>query len=341
MAADLILFNNPLELSWQSNLIEALKLGLFVLVTVYAVVQFRRGTRIYLFVVVTTFIYGVALELAGMATVNLYVQAPFTVMLNFPALPVFENTTAMPLYVSIYYPVIFMIGFKVVEALGVTRRWQAAIVGGLFMICQEAPFVIEGALSHVRWFTWHDNPLLQFFAGWPLVDMYWQMTWGALYFWLLLRARDHLDGSADGRWASAGALGWRALLTAGTVLVVGPLLFAPVYLATATIGVHWPVLVVAVGAFFVITVAALRTACPPQRRVAPFTAVIVGFYVMSFVVMVAANVVYDGGVTQETAVQATGLLGMLLLATFPVWASHPLPREVRIPDRGGASAPSG
>ncbi|MEB4209540.1 hypothetical protein [Mycobacterium sp. 94-17] len=61
-----------------------------------------------------------------MATVNLYVQGPFTIMLNFPAVPLFEETTAMPLYGSIYHPVIFMIGFKVIEGLGIGK----ALAGG-------------------------------------------------------------------------------------------------------------------------------------------------------------------------------------------------------------------
>jgi hypothetical protein len=133
-----------------------------------AVIEFRRGVRIYAFVFVSALVYGLVLELAGMASLNMYVQGNFVVMLNFPAIPLFAGTTAMPLYVSLFYPVIFSIGFKIVEALGITSRWKAAATGGLFMIALDAAYIIEGNLRHVVWWTWRaDFVMFQYWLGWP------------------------------------------------------------------------------------------------------------------------------------------------------------------------------
>ena len=116
-----VLFRNPFELPWQTVLFDVLMAGLFIAAVVHAFLQFRRGTRIYAFLLVAALIYGVVLELAGMATLNMYVQGDFPVMLNFPAIPLFAGTTAMPLYVTLFYPVIFTIGFKIVEGLSIAK----------------------------------------------------------------------------------------------------------------------------------------------------------------------------------------------------------------------------
>ncbi len=58
----------------------------------------------------------------------------------------------------------------------------------------------------------------------------------------------------------------------------------------------------------------------PARRVSPVTAAVVGIYVAAFVVMVAANVVLEGGVTRYIVVQAVGLLIVCSLTLFPWFA---------------------
>jgi hypothetical protein len=135
---DLFIVNSPAELPWQTNLYDLLIFAIVVTVVVNAVVQYRRGTRMWLFVLIASLVYGIVLELAGMATLNMYLQGDFLVMLNFPAIPSFAGTTAMPLYVTFFYPVIFAIGFKIVESLGIESRWKAAVAGGLFMVCLDA-----------------------------------------------------------------------------------------------------------------------------------------------------------------------------------------------------------
>jgi hypothetical protein len=192
-----IIINNPADLPWQTNLFDALMLSIFVSAVVNAVVQFRRGVRMYAFVLVSALVYGIVLELAGMATLNMYLQGNFVVMLNFPAIPLFSGTTAMPLYVTLFYPVIFSIGFKIVETLGIINRLKATATGGLFMIALDAPYIIEGNLRHIVWWTWRsDFVMFQYWLGWPLVDMAWESLWGAAFYYLMLGARPH------GRWAT-------------------------------------------------------------------------------------------------------------------------------------------
>lgn len=138
-----IILHSPFELPWQTVVFDALMLTLFVAAVAHAVLWHRRGVRIYSFVLIAGLVYGMVLELAGMATLNMYVQGDFPVMINFPALPLFAGTTAMPLYVTLFYPVIFTMGFLVVEALGIPSHWRAALTGGLFMIFLDAPYIIE------------------------------------------------------------------------------------------------------------------------------------------------------------------------------------------------------
>ncbi|WP_068271583.1 hypothetical protein [Aldersonia kunmingensis] len=193
-----VIINDPFDLPWQTNVYDTLILALFVAAVINAVRQYRRGTRMYAFVLASALVYGIVLELAGMATLNMYLQGDFAIMLNFPAIPLFAGTTAMPLYVTLFYPVIFTVGFKVVEALGIEKNWQAAITGGLFMIFLDAPYIIEGNLRHVVWWTWDtDFIMFQFWEGWPLADMAWQAIWGSAFYFLMLHARPRLDGDID------------------------------------------------------------------------------------------------------------------------------------------------
>ena len=73
-----IILNDPLNILWQTNLYDALMLTLFLSAAVYATLQFRRGRRIYAVLLFAALIYGQVLELAGMATLNMYVQGDFS-----------------------------------------------------------------------------------------------------------------------------------------------------------------------------------------------------------------------------------------------------------------------
>jgi hypothetical protein len=314
--------HDPANIPWQMNLFDVVMLTIFVFAAVYSIVQFRRGRRVYVALMVTAFIYGLVLELGGMATHNSYTQGTFAVMLNWPALPLFHDSTQMPSYVPIFYPVILFVGYRVIEALGIQSRWRAAITGGLLMIAIDAPYIIEGGLRHVVWWTWHNWTMYQLWLGWPLVDLWWQATWDALFFYLMLRALPRLNSTVGGpaQWSNAKALVGFPLVASVTVLIIGPFLHLPLAAVTYLGGPQWPLVIVLVVAYAVVAVAALRKAQP--QGVEAITIAVVGVYAVGFAAMIAANVVYEHGVTLYIAVQSLGLLVLCGFVAFPALARH-------------------
>lgn len=335
---NLIVLNNPGDLPWQTNLCDLMLLTMFLAAVGYSIVQFQRGRRIYSAVLIAAIIYGLVLELVGMATLNMYHQGNFMVMINWPAFPLWHGTTMMPAYVVIFYPVFLFTGFKVIEALGIEKRWQAAITGGLFMIALDAPYIIEGNLRHVVWWTWDPNfKFFQYWVGWPLLDLCWQGIWDAVFIYIMLWAQPRIDGAAKGgfagRWSNAKALGVFPPMAAAAVLVVGPIVMAPVTIVTALGGPQWPVVVVLVAGYTAVAVTALRFARPRAQE--NITAGIIFVYVASLGAMVIANVVYEAGITQYIVVQTVGLTVVSAFALFPLLAARrrgkspsPAPKEL-------------
>lgn len=334
---DWIVFNNPADLPWQTSLCDLMLLTIFVAAVAFSVVQFRRGRRIYSVVLIAAMIYGLILELAGMATLNIYQQGDFMVMINWQAIPLWRDTTMMPAYVLIFYPVFLFTGFKVVEALGIQKRWQAAIVGGLFMIAMDAPYIIEGNLRHVVWWTWDPSfQYFQYWVGWPLVDLCWQGIWDAVFIYLMLWARPRIDLTTEaraGRWSDARALGAFPVLAAIAVLIIGPILMSPITIITALGGPQWPVVVALVVGYVAVAVFALRAARP--TGIERFTVGIVAVYVGCMAAMVVGNVFYEGGLTQYLVVQTVGLVVITAAALFPAMARRGSPVEAREPSTMG------
>src|SRR6201996_1682450 len=333
---NLIVFNNPAALPWQTNLCDVMLLAMFLAALAYAVVQFRRGRRVYVAVLTAAFIYGLVLELAGMATLNMYHQGDFAVMINWPAFPLWQGTTMMPSYVLILYPVFLFTGFKVIEALGIEKRWHTAIVGGLFLIALDAPYMIEGPLRHVQWWTWDPNfKYFQYFAGWPLLDVCWQGTWEALFLYIMLWAMRRIDAGENGaaRWSNAKALGMFPPLAALTVLAIGPFLLLPVGGVPTIGGPQWPVVALLVAGYGAVAVVALRTS-RPAGSVEPVTAIIVSVYVASFAAMVIANIVHEGRLTQYIVMQVVALIAVSGLTLFPLRARR---HRAQQPDSAAAT----
>ncbi len=322
---NLIVFNNPAQLPWQTNLYDLMLLAMFVAAVVYSVTQFRRGRRIYAAVLIAAFIYGLVLELAGMATLNMYQQGDFAVMINWPAFPLWHGTTMMPAYVLIFYPVFLFTGFKVVESLGIGKRWQAAVTGGLFMIAMDAPYIIEGNLRHVVWWTWDPNfKFFQYWVGWPLLDLCWQGIWDAVFIYIMLWALPRIDAAAEGRvsrWSNAKALGVFPPLAALTVLIIGPILMSPVTIVSALGGPQWPVVVLLVVGYTAVAISALGTARPPFS-IERFTVAVVVLYVACFSAMVIGNIACEGALTQYVVVQTVGLIVMSALVLSPRLAAY-------------------
>lgn len=242
-------------------------------------------------------------------------------MINWEAFPLWRHTTMMPAYVLIFYPVFLFTGYKVVERLGIEKRWQAAITGGLFMIAMDAPYIIEGNLRHVVWWTWDPNfKYFQYWVGWPLVDLCWQGIWDAVFVYLMLWARPRIDGTADGRvarWSDAMALVAFPPLAALALLVAGPILMSPVTIITALGGPQWPLVVLLVAGYTGVAIAALRGAQPP-RPIERFTVGFVFVYVACCAAMVIGNVAHEGTLMLYMVVQVAGLIVMGALALFPL-----------------------
>lgn len=59
---DLIVINNPADLSWQTNLFDLLVLTMFLSAVLYSVVQCRRGRRIDGAASANAIVYGLILE---------------------------------------------------------------------------------------------------------------------------------------------------------------------------------------------------------------------------------------------------------------------------------------
>jgi hypothetical protein len=271
-----------------------------------------------------------------MATLNMYHQGHFAVMINWPAFPLWQGTTMMPSYVLILYPAFLFTGFKVIEALGIEKRWHAAIVGGLFLIALDAPYMIEGPLRHVQWWTWDPNfKYFQYFVGWPLLDVCWQGTWEALFLYAMLWALPRIDAGENGgaRWSNAKALGMFPPLAALTVLAIGPFLLLPVTGVTALGGPQWPVVALLIATYAAVAGVALRTA-RPTGSVEAVTAIIVFVYVAGFAAMVIENIVHEGRLTGYIVVQIIALIAVSGLTLFPLTARR---RRAQQPDSVAAT----
>ncbi len=318
---NLLIFNDPFDLSWQANLYDVLMLSIFVTVVVHAIVQWRRGTRTWMFLLIASFVYGQVIELGGMATLNMYQQGDFAVMLNYPAIPLFEGTTAMPFYVTIFYPVIFAIGFKVVDALGIASRIKAAITGGLFMVLLDAPYSIEGGLRHVVWWTYDpDFKLFEFWLGWPLLELTWQAIWGAAFYYFMLRHIPRVDGPVEERVGNGRLLAVQAPLAALSAIAVGLVAMSPITI-TSLLGIpQWIVVSLLMIGYVAVVVPAMRGATPPRGSVDPWLMGWAVWFAVAFGAMVIGNLVYENGMTLDLTVQTLGIVGVLALATFPLWA---------------------
>ena len=328
-----IVVNDPTSLPWQTNLFDILMVAVFVSIVAYAVVEFRAGKRIYAAVLTAAVIYGLILELAGMATLNMYQQGRFLIMINWTVIPLWKGTTMMPLYVVIFYPVILVTGFKIIEALGIRSNWQAAITGGLFMVALDAPYIVEGNLRNIVWWTWDpDFKLFQFVAGWPMIDLCWQGIWDALFFYIVLRALPHIDprGQAPAAlWSNRKALGIFPVTTAISVLIIGPVLLLPLCAVTFLGGPQWAFVVVLLLAYGAVAAVALRRA-QPARSIEPFTFALASVYVGSFVAMIISSMWREGGVTGYIVVQLIGVVGIGVFVCIPLVKSRSAPTSVPV-----------
>ncbi|MBF4162468.1 hypothetical protein [Nocardioides acrostichi] len=300
-------WTDPADLVWQKNLMDLMFLGMFALASGCAVVAWRRGRRIDVLVLVAALWYGLFLELSGMMIHNSYQQGTFVLMLDWGWVPGLRDATLMPSYVPIFYPVMLYTGFRIVDSLGITALLQRAIAGGAIMLALDAPYIIEGGLRHVVWWTWGDWNLYQLWQGWPAMDAWWQTTWGAAFLFAVYRFAP--TATATPRRLLLGSLG-----IGGGLNVVGPLLHLPLLGVTLAGWPQWPFMgVLAVVAWGV----AIRAIATGRPRAQGGAVGLVAGYVAAMGAMVIANAVYEGGLTLYIGVQALGLLALATLVALP------------------------
>ncbi|BCQ08378.1 hypothetical protein JMUB5695_01808 [Mycobacterium heckeshornense] len=306
-----IVLHNPLEISWYKNLLDLTFLLCLGLAIGYSARQYRRGRVVYAVLLVTAFFYGMLLELSGMVLHHSYTQGTFAVMLNFRMVPGLQDATLMPGYVPIFYPVFLFLGYKIVESLDIPSLWQRALTGGLVMACVDAPYIIQGGLPQIGWWTWHQWKMYQLWLGWPLADLWWQMTWDALFFYVLWRAVPHLDARRSN---TVTLLGFPLAAAVG-INLVAPLLHIPLILVTYLGTPQWPLVVALVLGYVIVAVRAMRLS--PADFVEPVTVIVAGIYVLSMAVMVIGNALYEKGLTEYIAVQSAALIILCGFVAYP------------------------
>lgn len=179
------------------------------------------------------------------------------------------------------------------------------------MACVDAPYIIQGGLPQIGWWTWHQWKMYQLWLGWPLADLWWQMTWDALFFYVLWRAVPHLDARRSN---TVTLLGFPLAAAVG-INLVAPLLHIPLILVTYLGTPQWPLVVALVLGYVIVAVRAMRLS--PADFVEPVTVIVAGIYVLSMAVMVIGNALYEKGLTEYIAVQSAALIILCGFVAYP------------------------
>lgn len=321
---NVVIFTSPFDLAWQTDVFGAVILTMFIVCAAYSTVSWRRGRRIYGVLMISAGLYGVILETVAMMVLHIYHRGTFQIMINPAALPfVPESTPTLPLYVVIYYPTLLFIGYKVVEALRVTRPLHAAALGGLFMIALDAPYTMQGHLEQLSWWSYNESSrLVQFVGPWPMIDFCWLATCHALFFAIITAARPAIDPRTvlgHTRWSTTLAAVVFPTATALLVLAGTSIILSPMAAATLLGLPQWLVAAALMIALAVISAGALRatTPCARPERV---TAVLMGIYTVTFAVMIVYSVGTAAMSAGAIAAQVVGLTLACLMTAYPAIA---------------------
>jgi hypothetical protein len=318
-------FNDPATVPWYHHGLDLMVFLCFVLATAHAVRQARQGRRDLLVLIATAILYGMTIELSGMIWHRSYVQGDFTVMLGFNSLSLFEGSTDMPLYVPFFYPVFLTFGYELTQAFGFVRPWQRAVAGGFLMGLLDTGYIIEGGLRHVVWWTWGDWWLYELWLGWPLVDLWWEMTWHAVIFWLIYRTTPKVDAwfrERSPRTARVRAYLLLPLAIAVVVNLVCPVLHLPLIVASQMGASQAPwvaLLFVAFGAVF------LFSEKRPEANLDRSLSWRMAIYLAALSPMVIANAVHEGRFTDYCVVQTLALIALVITWRSPVWLARRTP----------------
>ncbi len=330
-----VILNSPSDVSWYSIVFDAMVLAFLATAVSAAVRGWRRGRRDYALLLIVAPFYGMSLEISGMLTHKSYLQGDFLVMFNFTQWEAFHGSTNVPLYVPLFYPAFLFFGYKLAETMGIRSNWRRAVAGGAFMGLLDVCYIIQGGLRHVVWWTWRPWEMYQLWQGWPGIDLWWEMTWGALLFWMVLTVTPRVN-----RWFDDEPLRTRAnrlkafvAVPAGLVIalnVVGPVLMIPAATIAKAGGEYWPATAVLASGFAAVL---LLSPKQPIRRVDRTVATLAAIYGTAFVPMIVGNIIQDGQVRSGARpldpmpdprvyvpLQIAALVGILAATTYPRWA---------------------
>jgi hypothetical protein len=315
-------FNDPFELDWQLNMLDAIMLVSSVFILVYAVRQYRTGRPTYLVLWLGSICYGLIMEFTtGMMISRSYIQGEFAVMVETKEL--LGYGTDMPLYVMVgFYPVIIFLGFKLVEAFGIRSILARAVSAGVFMLLIDAPYVVNGPLSSVNWWVWLDwtvggRHIFQYWYGWPMVDAMWELTWPSFMMWMVWQwERRRADD--DTTIGSVKARPWKTLLATPLVLGIlmntcGMLISFPIGIAIGFNLPHYP-FVIAV-ALFVTTVFLFSDKTPIGLDRTGWT--LLGIHVTGYGLVALANFAVSPVPGGEIAICLIALTAIVVLAAYP------------------------
>jgi hypothetical protein len=140
------------------------------LVLAHAVRARRRGDTWPLFLLASTFAYGLLIEIVSYNFVDNFTHGPFTVMFY---------RDKLPLYVSVLYPVFIYTAATTVKRFGLGRAAEPFAIG-LLIVAIDFPFDICGPIA--RWWAWSSNdPNIAYrWHAVPVTSYYWHLTFGGI-----------------------------------------------------------------------------------------------------------------------------------------------------------------
>jgi len=315
----LLRVNHFSDISGYAHALDLFFVVAFLYILNYSIREFRRGNRFYLVATVTAIIYGFVLEVSGMLWHASYTQGEFWLMWDFRQFEAFKDSTDMPFYVPLFYPVWLITALKLIEPLGIRNPAPRAIAIGVAGLLMYTPYILMA--PHVGWWEWHEWRMYQLWMGWPLLDGLWELTWHALLFWMLFRVFPKLDGyyqRNDNRANLKALLLW-PFAVALAVNIIGPILMMPASVPTVVLEAqgfrHYPIVVL-----YALVAGTILLFSQKDIQPCYFTAkdlFLPLLYLITFTAMTVYRLEAEGGFRDYLLVQAMGLYACAMLLYYP------------------------
>ncbi|MEB4209544.1 hypothetical protein [Mycobacterium sp. 94-17] len=340
-------FNNPFEIGWQLNALDAIMLSSTIFILVYSIRQYRNGRPTYLVLYLACLAYGLIMEFTtGMMISRSYIQGEFAVMVQTKEL--LGYPTDMPLYVVVaFYPVTIFLGFKLIESFGIRSILARALSVGLIMVVTDAPYEVNGPQKGIDWWVWLDwrisgRALFQFFYGWPWSEAWWQLTWPGLmmfmvWHWEKRRSLNRSSGEGANDFdpaaiAAVKATPWKTLLITplalGLLMNVLGILFS--FPTGISIGLGIPHFVL--GTAYLIAIAALflyTKKDPIGLDRAGWT--LLGIHVVGYTMVTLSTFAFRPVPTGQITIAFVTLSAIVILAAYPGHVAHQRVRASHVP----------